>query len=186
MVGIRAGYTVRAWGGSLRRVYGRGARRKRCELLGRACQRAAQVVLRIGVRAWKTGAAEPQDSLDLLSGDPTAQQAFGDPQIGNAPVRRRETLRNLQAVQPTGINFPGADGCERAGQGSGRRRRTSGREARMSGFQQPSSLSGQARLCVQQNGPRSVTDGLTAYWFLIVNPASLPQGRPSARARSAP
>ena len=76
MVGRRAAYTVRA-GGSRLRARGRKARGKMCGLLGRACQRAAQVVLRIGVTAGETGAGESQDSLDLLGGDPAAQQARG-------------------------------------------------------------------------------------------------------------
>jgi hypothetical protein len=37
-------------------------------------------------------------------------------------------------------------------------------------LQQRRSLSGQVRLCEQQDGPRSVTAGLTANWFLIGEP----------------
>ena len=39
-----------------------------------------------------------------------------------------------------------------------------------SGWQQRSSLSSQARLCEQQDGPRGVTARLTACWFLIGEP----------------
>jgi len=161
--------TGRAAGRSMRARGGKARGERRIFGLGGACERAAQVIFGMGVGTWKAGAAETQHRSDLVGRDTAAQQALCDPQIGNTPVRWRETLRNLQTVQPTGINVAGSGGCKRTGLGSGQRRRMSG-AMKWSGFPQRRSLSGQARLCEQQDGPGSGTARLTACWFLIGEP----------------
>src|SRR3974377_73410 len=92
-------HSARAERGSPPRARLGTARGKRPGRLSRASKGAAQVILGVGWGTRKAGGAELQNGLDLGGRDPAAQQALCDPQIGDAPIRGRETLRNLQAAQ---------------------------------------------------------------------------------------
>ena len=122
--------------------------------------------------AGKARAAESQDRLDLLDRDTAAPQTLCDPQIGNAPIRGRKTLANLQAMQPAGIDAAGAGGSERtvAGSAWGKRhtdRRASRWKAKWGALEQRGGPGGQVRPRVPQDGPRRVTVGLAACGLLV-------------------
>jgi hypothetical protein len=95
VVGERAGNTGRGAGPSGLRGRGGEARQKRSGWgrKSRACESAPQVILGIGVLAGEAGTAQAQHGLDLEEGA-AAQQALCNPQIGDAPIRRRKALRD--------------------------------------------------------------------------------------------
>ena len=163
-------------GSRLRARLGTARRKRRGWWLGRASKRAAQVVLGIGVTAGEAGAAELQHGSDLVSRDTTAEQALSDPQIGDAPIRGRETLRNLQAMQPAGVDAGGTGRRQRAvgGKGSARRRRPPDRRRSPPDFRlgvmAQSRVGSQLRLRIHQPDPRSRTTRLAACGFLVGEP----------------
>ena len=165
-----------ARGSRLRARLGTARRKRRGWLLGRASKRAAQVVLGIGVTAREAGAAELQHRSDLVGRHTTAEQALSDPQIGDAPIRGRETLRNLQAMQPAGVDAASTGRRQRAvgGKGSARRRRPPDRRRSPPDFRlgvmAQSRVGSQLRLRVHQPDPRSRTTRLAACGFLVGEP----------------
>jgi len=153
----------------------KGARRKRHAFgLEGSCDGTAQVIFGVGVTARKAGRSESKHGLDLVGRYTTAQQLLGDPQVGDAPIGRRETLGNAQPVQPTGIDVEGCGRCEGAGSARGvawcREGRTSCGEEALSGLQQRGGLGSQAGLGVQESDPGSVTAEQAACGFLIGEP----------------
>ncbi len=135
-------------------------------------QGASQVIIGIGVTAREAGRSESKDGLDLFRRDAAAQQLFGDPQVGDAPIGRRETLRNAQPVQPTGIDSDGGGRFQSTGEGRGwrgeqRLAKAGWREGMRSGVEQSGGLSRQERLSVDQSDPGSVTAGLATCGLLI-------------------
>jgi hypothetical protein len=140
--------------------------------LGRACEGAAQVILGIGMVAREARTAESEDRLDLVHGDAAAQQTLGDPEIGNAPIGRRETLRNPQAVQPSGINVVRSGWSKGAAQRNAwwRRKAHGGARRRkvvLVRLDQRGGVGGQVRMSVNQFYPRRITAGQTACGFLV-------------------
>ena len=98
----------------IRRIRGshtaaRGPRQKTCALdfQGSALQGAGEIVLGPGVAARKAWAAEAQDGFDLSGRCAATQQCLGDPEIRNAPIGLRKTLRDAQAIQETLIDGGG-------------------------------------------------------------------------------
>src|SRR5215831_11829265 len=159
-------------GGGRASARGPNLRGKRSEFgFPSACERAAQVIVGIGVQTREAGAAQAQHGLDLVGRETTAQQTLSDPEIGDAPIGGREALRNLQALQPAGVDGDGGSRGERVVNGSGRRRQTkcgSRRQAlRWCGLEQSGGVGGQERLSVEQFDPRRETIGLTACGFLV-------------------
>jgi len=69
-----------------------------------ACQRASQVILRIGMRARELGAAQTQNRFHPGGGRTLAEQFFGDPEVRDTPIGLWKALWNLQVVQPALIN----------------------------------------------------------------------------------
>jgi len=145
---------------------------------GRALQGAGQVVLGLGVAAREAGASESQDGVDLRGGHAATEQGLGDPEVGDAPVRLREALRNAEAIEEAVIDGGGGGWGERGGWcwgvSRGRRRwnRTSVRAARgheSAGglLEQRGGVSSPLRLRVQESDPGSVAAELTARGFLI-------------------
>src|ERR1039457_1797705 len=84
-------------------------------------QRALQVILGVRVAAGELRAGLPQDGLYGLSGGPLAQQFFGDPEVGDAPIRVGKALGNTKTVQPACIDdggiFPGPGRRKRTARG---------------------------------------------------------------------
>jgi hypothetical protein len=64
-------------------------------------ERASQVVLGVGMVAWKLRAGQMKYGFHLRRGRAATEQFFGDPQVGDAPIGVRKALRNVQAVQPS-------------------------------------------------------------------------------------
>jgi hypothetical protein len=91
-----------------------GARRKTgvLEFQGSASKGTSEVVLGLGVAARKAGASEPQDGVNLCRGGAAAQQLFGDPEIGDAPIGLGEALRDAQALQEALIDGGRRNRCE--------------------------------------------------------------------------
>lgn len=155
------------------------ARGKRQDLARRSCECAAQVIFGIGVTTRKAGASEPQHSSDLVGRDAAAQQPLGDPQIGDTPIGWREALRNLQPVQPAGIDAHSGGGREGAVNRKGWRRRQSDgerrgmdrpihwQEAKLRAVQQRGGMSSQQGLSKHEPDPGSETAGLAACGFLV-------------------
>src|SRR5438309_690135 len=69
-----------------------------------ARDRAAEVILRIGMPARKTRTSTVQDGGDTRGGGTAAEQFLGDPFVDDAPVRLWEALANVQPVQPTVVD----------------------------------------------------------------------------------
>src|SRR5689334_17648310 len=101
--------------------------------------------------AWKIGAALLQDGFHH-GGEARQQQLFGNPKVGDAPVRMRETLRDGQTLQSRLIDGCSArhsdDGARgggaghllerRLGWGRGERQRAPMQIAATSGYYRPS------------------------------------------------
>jgi len=173
--------TVRIGG---RRVLPARQRRKRqaIGLAGSSCQGAAQVVFGVGVTAREAGASESQHGLDLVRRYATTQQRPGDPQVGDTPIGRRETLGNVQSVQPTGIDPDSGGRCEGAAQGTRWRRKLDGwrgwREAARSGLQQRGGMGSEVGFSVPEFDPGSVTAKLAPRGFVIGEPSQPSQVMP--------
>ena len=104
MVPERASHTLRAARGALSSVERVGcARGKRTGV----CQRAAQVVLRVGVAPGKLRASQLENALDPFCGHPLQQQLSGDPQIDDAPIGLSKSFRDVPSVYPALINLHG-------------------------------------------------------------------------------
>lgn len=144
-------------------VRGRKTRGKR---QGRTCKGTMQVILGIGMAAREARAPEAQDICDLVDRDAAAEQALGNPQIGGAPIGRRETLRNLQAMQPAGIDGDGSGRREGAGRSGRRARRRRQRQKAWRGLRQSGGVSSEWGSGVNQFDPGSIA-GLAARGFLI-------------------
>ena len=96
------------------RVHRRGVRargkRGALQFQSGSRQSAAKVVVGIGVAAREAGTTESEDGVNLGQRCAPGKQILGDPQIGDAPIGRGETLRNAQAVHPTGVDAGGGSG----------------------------------------------------------------------------
>ena len=176
---MRVVNTGRAAGGSAKARSGT-ARGKREGFALRSSECAAQVIFGIGVTTRKAGATEPQHGLDLVGRETAAQKPLSDPQISDAPIGWRETLRNLQSVQPAGIDADSGGDGEGAGNRSGwRRRQTQGgrrqtdrpiigwREAMPCTVKQRGGAGSQVGLSIHEPDPRRVAAGLAASGFLV-------------------
>jgi hypothetical protein len=99
----RAGALGGRLGGEGRRENGGIARRKRGggDVVSGSGERASQVVLGVGMVAWKLRAGQTKYGFHLRRGGAVTEQFFGDPQVGDAPIGVRKALRNVQAVQPS-------------------------------------------------------------------------------------
>ena len=139
LAAVRAGRTATQGGGGGPAPAGYGgkagpirrlrtvSRKRRARQRGKGPrQRAPQVILGVRVMAGKLRAGLPQDGLHGLSGGPLAQQFFGDPEVGDAPIRVGKALGNTQTVQPGCIDgggiFPGPGRRERTARGGQRMR----------------------------------------------------------------
>lgn len=94
-----------------------GARKKTCALdvEGGASQRASEVVLGLAVAAREAGTGEPEDGLDLISGDAATEERLGDPEVGDAPIGLGEALRDAQAVEEAMVDGGRRSRGDRAG-----------------------------------------------------------------------
>ena len=165
--GVQVPHTVRAGRGESRAV----------QLIERACQRATQVVLGVGMAAWKARASPSKESRDGIRRDALSKQFFGDPLVGDTPIGLRESLRNPQPMQPSLIDITGHRG--RVGRGHrvlGKRtvQRSAGCQGTQStGYlvlgclQERSSLSGQTKVGVQELYPGGAPIALAPQGFLI-------------------
>jgi hypothetical protein len=166
-----------------------------------ACEGAVEVIVWMGVLSRKPRTATAQDGCDLGSGRATLEQFFGDPLIGDAPVRLRKALENSQPAQPPVIDLRGIGNCDRASQSvyAGRIavrgcRHRSGwlrRQAGVTGqkvlgcFQQSSASGSQAGAGVQHLHPRRVTSPVASLWFLIGEAGQATQVAPIGAGRVA-
>jgi hypothetical protein len=98
------------------------------------------------------------------------QQFFGDPLIGNAPIRLRKAFGNAQPVQPIGIDASGW----RMGQRDGGPVRTRSycplrrsRQTGVSRLDQCGALRHQLRVSVEHLDPRSLAAPVTPVRFLV-------------------
>ena len=149
---------------------GRTRKGKSLEFLHGSCECAAQVIFGMRMPARKTRAAVTQDGGDLPNGCAVAKQLLGDPLIGNAPVRMRKALQDVQAAQTVGIDLGGRrfDVRMRRCQPTGRRGRARLVADRMRGLlQQRSSLRSQSRLGIQNFDPGRVPAPVAPLRFLI-------------------
>ena len=168
---VRSGSANTGRGGGSAQARGENARGKRQGFPRCSSECAAQVIFGIGVTAREAGASESQHGLDLADRETAAQQALGDPQIGDAPIGGREARRNLQALQPAGIDADSGGWRERAVEQSGWRRHK-GRwtvvwETRLCGLKQRGGVGGELRLSVYEFDPRGVTAELAVHGFLV-------------------
>jgi len=83
---VRSGSANTGRGGGSAQARGENARGKRQGFPRCSSECAAQVIFGIGVTAREAGASESQHGLDLADRETAAQQALGDPQIGDAPI----------------------------------------------------------------------------------------------------
>ena len=152
---------------------GRGKRPAR-QLAQSPCQRAMQVVLGVPMTTGKSWTAATKQIRDRRYGCSLSQQFFGDPLVGNTPIRMRESLWNSQPLQPSLINV----GSLRGGTGGGEHRRAGARSGQRSdsgggagdvpylslcGLYQRSALGRQAELGVQESHPGSVPIALAPW-----------------------
>ena len=72
-----------------------------------ARQRAAEIVGRIAVAAWKVGTAQPQNLPNAEGREALGQQRARDPQVHDAPVRRLKSRCNLPAAHPGLVDLLG-------------------------------------------------------------------------------
>jgi hypothetical protein len=163
---------------------GRGKRPAR-QLAQSPCQRATQVVLGVPMTTRKSWSAATQQIRDRSYGCSLSQPFFGDPLVGNTPIRRGESLWNPQPLQPSLINvesFRGGTGGgehrlagEWRGSGSGD---GAGDAPHLSlcGLYQRSALGRQADLGVPESHPGSISIALAPEGFLVGDP-----GQPSQR-----
>ena len=171
--------TGRAWRVSPVSHTGRAARgrgkSRPVQLVKGPCQRAIEVVFRIGVPPRKARASAAEQILDGDGRCALSQQLLRDPFIGDTSVGLRESLRNSQPVQPVLIDSVGwrglGDGDDRI---SGRRmaRRSGSRNGTRSHLalrrhQQRGAVDGQASLGVQESHPRWVPVVLAPREFLV-------------------
>ena len=161
-----------------------------------AVQRAPKVVVRITMAARKSWAAQLQNLVDVGRRHTACQQRASDPQVHDAPVWLRESLRNVPAAHPALIDR----GRLCAGQACGAHRQARHRRDRLdigmrggvvtgglvrSGLQETFGPARQTGCGVQDLHPRRAA-AAPAVWLLIVNPASLSKWRQSVLARSPP
>ena len=162
----------------------RGKRRK-LEFACSSCERAVEIIGGVGVTAGKAGTSDTKNGLDLIDGRATAEQMLGDPQVGDTPIGRRETLGNAQSVQAAGIDVGSRSGCERRVRGLPASRdgvgarvervvgrqgllwRRGDRQGALGCFHQGGALEGQAALSMQDLDPGSVAAGLAPCRLLI-------------------
>src|SRR5947209_3187131 len=100
------------------------ARRKRsaCNVVGGLRERALQVVLGIGMEAWKPRTGQTENGFHLRYGRAMQEQFFGDPQVRDTPIGMGEALENPETVQPGLIDGDGLgrrDVCGGVGRGWG-------------------------------------------------------------------
>ena len=159
-----------------------GARRKTgvLEFQGSASKGTSEVVLGLGVAARKAGASEPQDGVNLCRGGAAAQQLFGDPEIGDAPIGLGEALRDAQALQEALIDGGRRNRCEggdrfRRGNGGwtscgGRSPegwRGRGRQLALGCREESGAVGCQLRLSMDEFDPGSVAVGMKPGGFAI-------------------
>ena len=182
-------------GGGTEGAAGRGMARRKTPWLkvpGGSLERPAQVIVGVSVAAWKARTAESKDGLELVGGHTAAQQFFGDPQVGNAPIGLGETLGDAQPVQPTGIDADGPRRGEGRGLafGVGARRGQAverlGREPALGCLHQRGALTGQARLGMEEFHPRTVAAELAPGGLLIGEPSQSSQMAPICAGQVSP
>src|SRR6516225_1570776 len=131
-----------------------------------SCQRATQVILGVSVMTRKTRTAVTKQVRDSSYGCPSSQQLFGDPLVGNTPIRLGESLWNSQPLQPSLVqvgSLRGGTGCGPhwlAGERSGRRCSRGGGAApylSLSSLYQRCAIGRQADLCVPESHPGSMS-----------------------------
>jgi hypothetical protein len=165
---------------------GRG-KRPAGQLVQSPCQRATQVVLGVPVTTRKSWTAATQQIRDSSYGCSVSQQFFGDPVVGNTPIRMWESLWNPQLLQPSLINvgsLRGGTGCREhrlAGERSGQRSGGSAGDAPyllLCGLDQRSAIGRQTDLCVQESHPGSAPIALAPEGFLVGEPGQPSQMTP--------
>src|SRR6516162_9137749 len=157
---------------------GRGKRPAR-QLAQSPCQRAAQVVLGVPMTTRKSWTAAPKQIRDRSYGCSLSQQFFGDPLVGNTPIRMWESLWNSQPLQPSLVDvgsLRGGAGCgphRLGGERSGPRCSTAGGAAPyllLGSLYQQSAIGRQADLCVPESHPGSIPIALAPAGFLVGEP----------------
>jgi len=152
-----------------------------------SCQRATQVILGISVMTRKTRTAVTKQVRDSSYGCPSPQQLFGDPLVGNTPIRLGESLWNSQPLQPSLVDvgsLRGGTGCGPhwlAGERSGRRCSRGGGAApylSLSSLYQRCAIGRQADLCVPESHPGSMSVALAPEGFLVGEPGQAPEMTP--------
>jgi len=148
---------------------GRRGKSVAIQLVESPCDGPPEVIVGVGMESRKTGAPGLDHSRDGRHGRAQAQQVLGDPFVGNAPIRLRESLRDAQPQQPVLIDFP----SHRRGAGCGHRhggqrsvQRWEGRDGSAAGcLQQRRAVRGQASSGMQYANPGGVAVALSALGF---------------------
>ena len=152
-----------------------------------SCQCATEVILGVRVMTGKTRTAVTKQVRDSSCGCPSSQQLFGDPLVGNTPIRLGESLWNSQPLQPSLVDvgsLRGGTGCGPhwlAGERSGRRCSRGGGAAPyllLGSLYQRSAIGRQADLCVPESHPGSIPIALAPAGFLVGEPGQAPEMTP--------
>jgi hypothetical protein len=140
-------------------------------------QSGAEVIVGVGVPAWKTGTAGAHNGGDLGSGGSLAEEFLSDKLIDDTPIGLWEACVNPQTAQPIGIDLGGS-----RGRGARIRNRASGdrgrKRERRSGLgwatkrafgrmEQSAACDCQAGTSVQYLDPGSLTAAVAALRLLI-------------------
>ena len=185
--GRRKSHEVLTCSGNTVRAPQRRGKRSAGQLGESSCQRATQVILGVSVMTRKTRTAVTQQVRDSSYGCPSPQQLFGDPLVGNTPIRLGESLWNSQPLQPSLVDvgsLRGGTGCGPhwlAGERSGRRCSRGGGAApylSLSSLYQRCAIGRQADLCVPESHPGSMSVALAPEGFLVGEPGQAPEMTP--------
>jgi len=165
----------------LRKAWIPPGKRSGFEFDRRARQCATKIVLGMGVPARKTWTAGPQNGRHCCSRRALPQQFFGNPFIGDAPIRLEEASWNSQAAQPLGVDAGRHSGSNRAGVGDRRKSRRSLLWARQTvlGFVEQSGTScDQTGMSIQHLDPWSVAAAITPLRLLVGEARQAPKMTP--------
>ena len=171
------------------------------EFSGSVGEGTSEIILGPGVLSRKPRTAVAEDGCDLWGRGATLEQFFGDPGIGDAPVRLWEAFPNLQSVQPIGIDVRGlSDGdrssqvvCDRVARGGLRPRKAwrprqvgVAAHTALGRLPQSSALRSQAGVGVQHLHPGSVAAPVAPLWFPIGETGQAAQVAPIGAGLVAP
>ena len=183
----RKSHEVLTCSGNTVRAPQRRGKRSAGQLGESSSQRATQVILGVRVMTGKARTTVTKQVRNSSYGCPSSQQFFGDPLVGNTPIRLGESLWNSQPLQPSLVqvgSLRGGTGCGPhwlAGERSGRRCSRGGGAApylSLSSLYQRCAIGRQADLCVPESHPGSIPIALAPEGFLVGEPGQPPQMTP--------